>query len=109
MYSCRCTCFTLTHTHTHTHQHTHTHTQTLMTNPETRVCQIRGHLWKLGCGFLCVEVCRNTHTHTHTHTQTHTNTHTHTHTLGFITLQTVYMHKKLYNTLKEREKQEKHN
>ena len=30
-------------------------------------------------------------------------------TLGFVTLQTVYMHKKLYNTLKGREKMDKHN
>ena len=28
--------------------------------------------------------------------------------LGFLTLQAVYMHKKLYNTPKEREKMEKH-
>ena len=30
-------------------------------------------------------------------------------TLGFVTLQTVYMHEELYNTLKDREKTEKHN
>ena len=29
-------------------------------------------------------------------------------TLGFVTLLTVYMHKKLYNALKERDKPEKH-
>ena len=30
-------------------------------------------------------------------------------TLSFVTLQTVYMHKKLHNTLKDREKTGKHN